>query len=79
MITSGQIRAARALLRWTAQDLADRSGVSLPTIQRMEAAQGAPRGLVGTLVSVKAALEAAGIVFVDAGVRLPGKLEGGGK
>lgn len=61
MITSQQLRAARALLGLDQRQLADLAGVSLPTIQRMEASVGQVRGVVDTLVKVISALEAAGI------------------
>lgn len=64
MITGDQIRAARGLLRWSAKDLAEASGVSLPTIQRMEAVSGLPSSLGATLISVKEALERAGVQFI---------------
>ena len=64
MITSSQIRAARALLRWPAKRLSQESGVSLPTIQRMEASDGTPKGLSRNLEAVQHALEKSGIVFV---------------
>lgn len=54
------------MLRWKAQDLADRVGVSLITIQRMEAADGVPSGLTKNLAAVQRALEEGGIVFLDA-------------
>ena len=65
MLTSEQIRAARSLLRWTAQDLAEFSGVSGRTIQRLEAATGVPGGHTKNLDSVRRALERAGVVFID--------------
>jgi transcriptional regulator with XRE-family HTH domain len=66
MITATQLRAARALLGIDQQTLADMSGVSLPTIQRMEASQGNVRGVVDTLTKVVEALNAAGIeLLVD--------------
>jgi len=61
MIIAAQLRAARALLGIDQQKLADLSGVSLPTIQRMEASQGNVRGVVETLTKVVEALNAAGI------------------
>lgn len=61
MITSQQIRAARALLGIDQKQLAKLCNVSLPTIQRMEASDGQVRGVVDTLVKVITALEAAGI------------------
>jgi len=61
MITSQQLRAARALLGIDQRQLAELAGVSLPTIQRMEASDGQVRGVVDTLVKVISALEAGGI------------------
>jgi len=54
MITAAQMRAARALLGIDQQTLADLAGVSLPTIQRMEASEGNVRGIVDTLTKVVA-------------------------
>ena len=64
MITSAQIRAARALLGMDQRTLAERSGLSLPTIQRMEASDGQVRGVVDSLVKLVDALEAAGIELI---------------
>ncbi len=61
MITSQQMRAARALLGLDQRQLAELAGLSLPTIQRMEASDGQVRGVVDTLVKVITALETAGI------------------
>jgi predicted transcriptional regulator len=61
MITAPQMRAARALLGIDQRKLAELAGVSLPTIQRMEASDGTVRGVVGTLMKVVEALDAAGI------------------
>ena len=61
MITAAQLRAARALLGIDQQTLADMSGVSELTIQRMEASQGNVRGVIDTLIKVVEALNAAGI------------------
>jgi transcriptional regulator with XRE-family HTH domain len=61
MLTAAQLRAARALLGIDQQTLADMAGVSLPTIQRMEASQGNVRGVIDTLIKVVEALDAAGI------------------
>ena len=65
MITSAQIRAARALLRWSAKKLAEAAGVSVPTIQRMEAVEGVPSGLSRNLEALQNALEEAGVIFID--------------
>jgi transcriptional regulator with XRE-family HTH domain len=64
MITGGQIRSARATLRWTVQQLAEKAGVSIQTIKRFEAAEGVPRSRTQTLLEIKAALEAGGIEFI---------------
>jgi predicted transcriptional regulator len=64
MITAAQMRAARALLGIDQRQLAEMSGVSLPTIQRMEASEGTVRGVVGTLTKVVEALETAGIELI---------------
>lgn len=64
MITSQQMRAARALLGIDQRQLADLAGLSLPTIQRMEASDGQVRGVVDTLVKVISALERAGIEII---------------
>src|SRR5215467_6914697 len=64
MITAAQMRAARALLGIDQRQLADLSGVSLPTIQRMEASEGTVRGVVDTLTKVVEALDRAGIELI---------------
>ena len=65
MLTPDQIRAARALLRWSARELAARSLVHLTTIQRMEGLHGVLRGRIATLQKVQTALEAAGVEFTE--------------
>jgi transcriptional regulator with XRE-family HTH domain len=64
MITAGQMRAARALLGLDQRALAELSGLSLPTIQRMEASDGLIRGNVDSLMKLTAALAAAGIELI---------------
>jgi transcriptional regulator with XRE-family HTH domain len=64
MITAGQVRAARALLGIDQRQLAELSGVSLPTIQRMEASDGVVRGVIDTLMKVVEALDRAGIELI---------------
>lgn len=64
MITAQQMRAARALLGIDQKELARLAGLSLPTIQRMEASTGHVRGVVETLVKVITALERAGIEII---------------
>ena len=67
MLTGPQMRAARALLGWSAKDLAQRSRVSQPTIQRSERASDVPNMQTKNLLAIKAALEDGGVVFLDAG------------
>lgn len=67
MITSAQMRAARALLGIDQRALAEMSGVSLPTIQRMEASDGNVRGVIDTLVKVVEAFDRAGIDLIGEG------------
>jgi transcriptional regulator with XRE-family HTH domain len=64
MITSQQMRAARALLGIDQRQLAELAKLSLPTIQRMESSDGQVRGVVDTLVKVISALEHAGIELI---------------
>jgi len=64
MITSQQMRAARALLGLDQRQLAELAGLSLPTIQRMESSDGQVRGVVDTLVKVITAIEGAGIELI---------------
>ena len=61
MIIAGQIRASRALLGIDQRALAEAAGLSLPTIQRMEASDGVVRGNVDSLMKLIAALDALGI------------------
>jgi transcriptional regulator with XRE-family HTH domain len=64
MITAGQMRAARALLALDQRALADAAGLSVPTIQRMEASEGVIRGNVESLTKLVNALEAMGIELI---------------
>ena len=66
MITSGQMRAARALLGIDQRELAQRARLSLPTIQRMEASPGVVRGNVDSLMKLVEALAANGIELIGA-------------
>ena len=72
MISPAQIRAARALLGISADELARRAGISWATIQRFESAPGIPPSRGGTLERVKTALEEAGIDFIGDPLRTPG-------
>jgi transcriptional regulator with XRE-family HTH domain len=64
MISGAQLRASRALLGIDQRKLAALSGLSLPTIQRMEASDGVIRGNVDSLMKLVAALDAAGIELI---------------
>ncbi len=66
------MRAARALLGFDQRRLAKASGLSLPTIQRMESSDGVVRGNVDSLMKLVAALAANGIELIDEGVASPG-------
>ena len=72
MITSGQMRAARALLGIDQRELAQRSRLSLPTIQRMEASGGVVRGNVDSLMKLVDALAANGIELIGDGAASAG-------
>lgn len=67
MITGPQIRAARALLGLDQRALARLSGLSAPTIQRMEACEGSVRSVVDSLEKVVNALAAAGVELIVEG------------
>jgi transcriptional regulator with XRE-family HTH domain len=67
LLTASQLKAARALVGMEQRALAEASGVSLPTIQRMEASNGTVRGVIDSLTKVMAALETAGVEFINEG------------
>jgi transcriptional regulator with XRE-family HTH domain len=67
MITAAQLRAARALAGMDQKALAEAAGLSVPTIQRMEASEGVVRGTVDSLTRLIAALDAAGVVLIGQG------------
>ena len=67
MLTAAQMKAARVLVGMDQKALAAASGVSLPTIQRMEASNGTVRGVIESLTRVMAALEMAGVEFINEG------------
>jgi transcriptional regulator with XRE-family HTH domain len=71
MISSGQLRAARALLGIDQRQLAEIASLSVPTIQRMEASDGVIRGNVDSLVKLIGALQAAGIELLAEGAASP--------
>src|SRR5436305_11839555 len=68
MITANQLRAARALLNIDQRQIADLAGLSVPTIQRMEASEGVVRGNVDSLMKLVSALENAGLELINPGV-----------
>lgn len=75
MITSDQIRAARALLRWSGKDLAEKTGLGFSTLMRLEVLEGVPGAQAKTLETIQKAFEDAGIEFIGTpedgpGVRL---------
>ena len=74
MITSDQIRAARALLRWSGKDLAEKTGLGFSTLMRLEVLEGIPSAQAKTLDTIQKVFEKAGIEFTGtpesgAGVR----------
>ena len=73
MISSSQVRAAKALLRWSGEELANRSGISLSTIRRVEGADGIPETQnIKTIMAIKKALEDAGVEFIGSPDDRPG-------
>lgn len=68
ILTPAQIKAARALLGWKQTDLAEKSGVSLPSIKNIERSATDPR--MSTMNALQAAFEAAGLKFTSGGVTL---------
>lgn len=76
MISGAQMRAARALIGIDQRELAALSGLSLPTIQRMEASEGPVRGTVGSLTKVVEALEHAGVELLGENVPSVGQGRG---
>ncbi|HWE05384.1 MAG TPA: helix-turn-helix transcriptional regulator [Rhizomicrobium sp.] len=72
MITAAQLRAARALLGVDQRQLAELCGLSVPTVQRMEASDGVIRGNVDSLMKVVAALDKAGLELIGEGAASAG-------
>nr|WP_036288903.1 transcriptional regulator [Methylocystis sp. ATCC 49242] len=64
MLTGAQMRAARALVRWTVDDLAKAANVGVMTVRRAEANDGPPSMMANNLAAIRAALEAAGVEFI---------------
>jgi len=74
LITSAQIRAARAMLDWSREQLSDNSSIGISALMRLESAEGVPSGNIKTFEAVQKAFEKAGIEFIGspeegAGVR----------
>lgn len=76
MITASQMRAARALLGIDQKTLARMAGISVPTVQRMEASQGNVRGIVDSLTKVVAAFDVAGVELLAENVASNGSGRG---
>ena len=72
MISSKQIKAARMLLGWKGQDLADKSGVGVTTLRRYETQEGIPKANASVIKAIKDCLESEGIVFSGDPVKSPG-------
>ena len=72
LITTSQIRAARVLIRWTANDLSINSGVGISTIKRLEVMEGVPAINVSTMLAIQSALENAGVEFIGSPDDRPG-------
>ena len=72
MITGSQTRSARHALRWTVSDLAANAGVSVSTIKRIEVDEGVPSTMARNLMTVRLALESAGIEFIGTPDDAPG-------
>jgi DNA-binding Xre family transcriptional regulator len=72
LITTAQIRAARALLRWSAFDLSNASGIGISTIKRFEVMDGVPAINISTMVAIQKALESAGVEFIGSPDDRPG-------
>lgn len=69
MITQEQIKAGRAMLGWSQAKLAETTGMTREGIARIEAGKVDPR--TSSILRIKSAMESAGLVFIDDGVRLP--------
>ena len=74
MFTSYQLRAARAILRWSLEDLSKKTEIGTTTLKRFESGEGVPNGHLRNFENIKKVLEKAGIEFIGsledgAGVR----------
>jgi transcriptional regulator with XRE-family HTH domain len=72
MLSSSQIRAARALLGWSGIDLAEKSAVGITTLRRYELQKGIPSANISVLLTLKNTLENAGIEFTGDPLVNPG-------
>jgi transcriptional regulator with XRE-family HTH domain len=72
LITGEQIRAARAMLKWTADDLAKKSEIGVATIRRLEIMNGLPSGQARVLSAIQKALEEGGVEFIGTPDHQPG-------
>ena len=72
MIISLQIRAARAMLKWSAEQLASQAAVSLRTVKRLELLDGPLNARAKTIEAIQTALESAGIEFIGSPGNQPG-------
>ena len=72
LITSEQIRAGRALIKWSAEDLAEAAGVGVATIRRFESVAGVPSGQMRVIELIKITLQDAGIEFIGSPDDRPG-------
>ncbi|MDB4240952.1 helix-turn-helix domain-containing protein [Yoonia sp.] len=72
MLTGQQIRMARSALKWSARELAERTGLAMKTIQRIETTDSTPASYSSTLTDLKACFEAAGIEFIGTPDDAPG-------
>ncbi|WP_215287823.1 helix-turn-helix transcriptional regulator [Polynucleobacter sp. MWH-Spelu-300-X4] len=64
MFTSAQLRSARATLKWSLEELSQRSGVGTTTLKRFESADGVPNGNLSTFNTLRKIFEEAGIEFI---------------
>lgn len=72
IITGAQLRAARALLRWSAESLAEKTKIGVATIRRAETADGQLAMTEGNQLAIRRALEAAGVIFIAENGEGPG-------
>ncbi len=72
LITSEQIRAARALIKWSADELAEAAGVGVATIRRFESVTGVPSGQMRVIELIKNSLQDAGVEFIGSPDDRPG-------